>query len=368
MIYIGAEQIISSLGNTATENFQNALKGNSCVKKQSVEGAYTNKPLGLLTNFEGIPGFTKVESMCIKSGLKSLSLVDDKRANDKWLVIISTTKGDIDYLAIGDVEKAKPTYLSKRVLDQLPIKSEEMVVSNACISGLVATIMAHDLLFTGAYDHVLVIGVDAVSKFTTLGFESFYALSDTPSAPFDKNRSGLSLGEAASSVVMSTSKELFTAEPLIFAGGASTNDANHISGPSRTGEGLVRAIKLVLKRTKVDRTAIDFINAHGTATLFNDDMESIAFTRCNLNEVPINSMKGYFGHTLGAAGVLELAMSMQSIRHNYLLKTLGCKTPGTVNGLSVLLENKKVEVQTVLKTASGFGGCNAAVILKGLEV
>jgi len=364
MIYIGAEQIISSLGNSASENFNNALKGISGVKKHIDCNLYAKKPLGLLQNFELIPGFSKVESMCIKSGLESLSLINNSNLADKWLIIISTTKGDIDKLKGGDVDGAKPTFLAKRIAKKLPIASEIMVVSNACISGLAATINAHDLVKTGAYDHVLVIGVDVVSEFTTLGFESFYALSDSPLAPFDKHRKGLSLGEAVSSVVISATKELFLSTPIKLCGGVTTNDANHISGPSRTAEGLVRAINLVLQRSKVEASAIDFISAHGTGTLFNDDMESIAFTKSKLDKVPTNSMKGYFGHTLGAAGVLELSMSIQSIRNNKLVKTLGCTTPGTVNKINILLKNKDIPVNTVLKTASGFGGCNAAIILK----
>jgi len=364
MIYIGAEQIISALGNSASENFNNALLNTSGVKTNSSTHSYATKPISILQYFEDIPGFSKVESMCIKSGLESLSLINKSGVNDNWLIILSTTKGDVEKLTSGNVQEAKPTYLAQRVADKLPIKAEVMVVSNACISGLSATIMAHDMVATAAYDHVLVIGVDVVSEFTTLGFESFYALSDTSSAPFDKNRKGLSLGEAVSSLVVSASKKLFASAPIQLCGGVTTNDANHISGPSRTAEGLVRAINLVLQQSEVDRNGIDFISAHGTGTLFNDDMESIAFTRTGLNEVPINSMKGYFGHTLGAAGVLELSMSMQSIRTDKLLKTLGCTTPGTVNKINILLENKSIPVNTVLKTASGFGGCNAAIILK----
>jgi len=364
IIYIGAEEILSSLGKTAVENYENALAGVSGLKKHANNDFNTNKPLGLIENFTSVEGFTKVESMCIESALKSLSHMDEQSFLDKWLIIISTTKGDIDYLAQHNIDKAKPTYLAQRVKESLPLNAEVMVVSNACISGLLATITAHDYIITGKYQHALVIGVDAVSKFTSSGFEAFYALSDTPSSPFDKNRSGLSLGEAASSVVLSSKSILFKEKPVVFAGGASSNDANHISGPSRTGEGLVRAINLALKATDETHHQIDFISAHGTGTKYNDDMESIAFTRCKLNNVPTNSLKGYVGHTLGAAGVLELAISIQCMRNNEMLGTLGCTSPGTSNEINILLNNRKAKLKTVLKTASGFGGCNAAVILK----
>ena len=364
MIYIGAEHILSSLGSSASDNFREALKGNSGLKVNHDKISGGNKPLGILNNFELIKGYSKVESMCISSASACLSGIDNRSFSDKWLVILSTTKGDIDHLVKGDIDKAKPTYLAKRVAEKLPITSDVMLVSNACISGLLAIITANDLVLTGKYEHVLVIGVDVVSSFTTNGFESFYALSKNPSAPFDKNRTGLSLGEAASSVIVSSSKEIYKESPMIISGGASANDANHISGPSRDGEGLVRAINSTLKIASVKSEEIDFISAHGTGTRFNDDMESIAFTRCNLNKVPINSMKGYFGHTLGAAGVLELSMSIQSMRNGQMIKTLGCSTPGTSEEINVLMENDKAELKTVLKTASGFGGCNAAIIIK----
>lgn len=364
VIYIGAEDILSSLGKTAAESYQNALTGVSGLKKHPIENFFTNKPLGIIENFRLLEDFTKVESMCIESARNSLSQVYDACFLDKWLIIISTTKGDIGYLEQNEIDKAKPTYLAQRVKGNLPLNSEVMVVSNACISGLLAIITAHDYIATGKYQHALVIGVDTVSKFTTSGFESFYALSEDPSSPFDKNRTGLSLGEAASCVVLSSKSNLFKEVPMVFVGGASSNDANHISGPSRTGEGLVRAINLALKSANVEQSQIDFISAHGTGTKYNDDMESIAFTRCNLQNTPVNSLKGYFGHTLGAAGVLELSISMQSMRNNMMLKTLGCVSPGTSEDINVLLNNKKAKLKTVLKTASGFGGCNAAVILK----
>jgi 3-oxoacyl-[acyl-carrier-protein] synthase-1 len=364
VIYIGAEHILSSLGNTASENFNEVLKGNSGITHQDEQVFTSKKPNGLLKSFKIIKGYTKVESMCIKSALECLDGINKAAFSEKWLLVLSTTKGDIEYLAQGDIEKAKPSYLAKRLSEKLPISCETMIVSSACISGLLATITAHDLLLTQKYTHALVVGVDIVSAFTTSGFESFYALSEQSSKPFDKDRTGLSLGEAVSSLVLSSNENIFDEKPVVFSGGASSNDANHISGPSRTGEGLYRAVQSALKIAKVDSKEVDFISAHGTGTKYNDDMESIAFTRSNLNEVPLNSMKGYFGHTLGAAGTLELAMSIQSMRNGIMLKTHGCTNPGTSESINILLENKEKELNIILKTASGFGGCNAAAILR----
>jgi 3-oxoacyl-[acyl-carrier-protein] synthase-1 len=234
----------------------------------------------------------------------------------------------------------------------------------ACISGLLSIIHATDLIKAGEYDSVLVLGADLVSRFTLSGFESFFALSPEFCKPYDKDRDGLNLGEAVAAVLLSKNKNVFKTQALVFEGGASSNDANHISGPSRTGEGLVRAIDKALKLTDTDKKSIDFVSSHGTATVYNDDMESIAFNRCGLENISTSSFKGYFGHTLGAAGILEMVICMQSMRKSILPKNMGIKHNGTVSALNILHKNKAQEIKVILKTASGFGGCNAAGILK----
>lgn len=111
---------------------------------------------------------------------------------------------------------------------------------------------------------------------------------------------------------------------------------------------------------------IDFICAHGTATLYNDEMESVAFDRLNLTHIPLNSLKGYFGHTLGAAGVIETTVCMQMIRHGILLKSLGFHETGTSKELNIVTANRPAQINTILKTASGFGGGNAALIIRNI--
>jgi 3-oxoacyl-[acyl-carrier-protein] synthase-1 len=158
----------------------------------------------------------------------------------------------------------------------------------------------------------------------------------------------------------------FEQEPLQLLSGTSANDANHISGPSRTGEGLFRSIRKTLRQNNIAPDEIDFISAHGTATVFNDEMEAIAFDRMGMNSVPLNSLKGYFGHTLGAAGVIETVVSMQMMRSNSLVKSLGYRESGTTKALNITTENRPAEISTVLKTASGFGGCNASLVVRKL--
>ena len=136
-------------------------------------------------------------------------------------------------------------------------------------------------------------------------------MSDSPCKPYSKNRSGVSLGEATAAVLVSCSNE--SAKIKIIGDGA-INDANHISGPSRTGEGLFRSIESALTEAKINANQIDYISAHGTATPFNDEMEAFAFNRLGLEKVPVNSLKGFYGHTLGASGLLETGWPKPVIR------------------------------------------------------
>jgi 3-oxoacyl-[acyl-carrier-protein] synthase-1 len=141
-----------------------------------------------------------------------------------------------------------------------------------------------------------------------------------------------------------------------------SNDANHISGPSRTGEELYQAIDQAMRSAGVETGAIDLISAHGTATIYNDEMEAKAITLAGLQDVPVNSLKGYYGHTLGAAGLIESVISLHSMKAGLIIPTLGFSEMGVTKPLNVCRQLEEKPIQHCLKTASGFGGCNAAVI------
>ena len=251
-----------------------------------------------------------------------------------------------------------------QIAEKFPEFDEVQLISNACISGVLSLVWAHDLIVGKEFQTVVVCGVDMLSKFTLAGFQSFFALSELQCKPFDKNRAGINLGEAASTIVLSEENEVFQSDVFHCLGGSVNSDANHISGPSRTGEGLYRTIERTMKRAGVEKNEIDFISAHGTGTNYNDEMESIAFDRHGLNEVPLNSLKGYFGHTFGAAGVIETAICLQSIRNKILIASAGFEELGTTKTINILTENLDKEVNTILKTASGFGGSNASVLIR----
>jgi 3-oxoacyl-[acyl-carrier-protein] synthase-1 len=209
------------------------------------------------------------------------------------------------------------------------------------------------------------VGADELSPFVLSGFRSLQALSDELCKPFDAARTGINLGEAASAVLITSDpKSLGVNSSIRILGSGLSNDANHISGPSRTGEELSHAIDLAIAESNLSPDEIDFISGHGTATLYNDEMEAKALSLSNLSDVPVHSLKGYYGHTLGAAGVVESVIGFESLRKNVIVSTLGHENLGVSKKINVTTENIKKPVRTFLKTASGFGGCNAAIVFQ----
>ncbi len=205
---------------------------------------------------------------------------------------------------------------------------------------------------------------DLVRQFILSGFNAFQALSDAPCKPYCKTRTGINIGEVAASVLVTKNETNLVDEGVKVLGEASCNDANHISGPSRTGEGLFRSVKRAMSKAGVQAETVDYISAHGTATLFNDEMEAIAFNRLGLQKTPLNSLKGYFGHTLGASGLLETIIGMHSLNKNTLFASKGFQELGVSQPLNIIQRTEKKEIKTFLKTASGFGGCNTAVVFQ----
>lgn len=359
-IYLTYGGMITPLGINLAENFQNMLAGKSGICKVEGSGFQGEDwPLSKINNIKGNHRYRDLLSMICDSLL--VNCADATLRSDRTLIIVSTTKGEITALP-------KDPFASTRkiIQEKLHPAHPPLIISNACISGVLAVSTAADYIRNGHYDTVVTIGIDALSDFIVYGFQSLFALSPEPSKPFDKDRRGISIGEAAGAIVVSAERpaDRYAVELL---GSSSSNDANHISGPSRTGEGLVRSVRKTLERSAVAPETIDFISAHGTGTLYNDDMESIAFDRLELSHVPLNSLKGYFGHTLGAAGIIELLATMAMMEQGIMLRSPGFAEDGTARAINVLDEHIERPVQVALKTASGFGGGNASLIIKQCE-
>jgi 3-oxoacyl-[acyl-carrier-protein] synthase-1 len=310
--------------------------------------------------------YTKLEKMMI---LALHPIVEKSKLdfNDKTAFILSTTKGNITALenkSEENFQKAQLSQLAKTVANFFKFKTEPIVISNACVSGIMAVSVAKRLIQSKMYDSIFIVAGDQVSEFVLSGFNSFQAMSDVPCKPYSKNRNGVTLGEAAAAVLVSSNKGN---SKIKIIGDGSINDANHISGPSRTGEGLFRSIENALAEAEIKAAQIDFISAHGTATSFNDEMEAIAFNRLGLENTPVNSLKGFYGHTLGASGLLEAVIGIQSVLESKLFVSLGFDELGVSQSINVIEKNGNKNSRYFLKTASGFGGCNTAVLFEKVK-
>ena len=238
----------------------------------------------------GIEGYSFYETLSMLSIHKALEGSDIDPAAPDTAFILSTTKGNVELLGSGaDVSLGAS---SSRIVSRFKPLCTPLTVSNACISGLNAMIQGMRMIRSGRARNVVVCGAESQGAFIVTGFQSLKALSPEPCRPFDANRCGLNLGEAAATVILSADEG-----PWEIVDGAIRNDANHISGPSRTAEGSFEALRHVLQTG----LAPAMVCPHGTATLYNDAMEAVALGRAHLEKLPICSLKGIFGHTMGAA-------------------------------------------------------------------
>jgi len=370
-VFVVADNILSPLGKTTAENFSN-LKQNISGVKLHRSAEISSQPF-YASLFNGDENFlknnahkyTKFEQLLIASVNDALLDSGINVADKKTVLIISSTKGNIRLLETGENNDALKKRIAlptsaKLVSEYFGFTTRPVIVSNACISGVLAIITGMRLLRSGQCENAVITGADVISKFILSGFESFQALSPQICKPFDSLRDGLNLGEGAGTIILSTNKKY--RQNIKVKGGSVSNDANHISGPSRTGEELAYAIKKAMEDADVLAGDIDLISAHGTATVYNDEMEANAFALSALQSVPINSLKAYYGHTLGAAGLIESIVSVQSMKEGLVLPTLGFEDMGVTKHLNICTGLLAGNFKNCLKTASGFGGCNAAVV------
>lgn len=316
MVYCAGHSIISPLGEGSQANMEAVRAGRSGLK-QYTDRFPSVEPF-CASLFDSPQSFVP---LCIKSVELAVTNVD--LASSQTVFVLSTTKGD-------NLDLWTPAQTIARHFGN---PNRPIVVSNACTSGVCAQITAKRLLDAGLYRHAVVVGCDIQSQFIVSGFQAFKALSPEPCLPFSPDRKGLNLGEAAATMVLTTEPR----DGWCLETGSIHNDANHISAPSRTGEGAFQCLQDVLEGVSVSEIAL--LGVHGTATLYNDDMEKIAIQRAGLENVPVSALKPVFGHTMGAAGVLE---------------TIIC-------ALQVQNRQSSIVQSSFIKMLSGFGGVNAAV-------
>lgn len=363
-IYIGASSIRTCLGNKA-ETLSAMQRGESGLTYNEGFGMYAGT-----AEIKEIPGYTRFESITIEQIGNVLSDAGVSLSSSDVQLVISTTKGNIGLLEEGCDNIAPRTFIytaATAIAEYFGCANRPVVISNACISGVSALVVAKRLLQNGKCRHAIVAGADTLCDFITSGFASFKSISGAPCRPYDTERDGLTLGEAAGAILLTIEKNLAGEMPIRVAGGDISNDANHISGPSRTGDGLYYAISNAMNEAGIGYKDIGFVNTHGTATRYNDEMESKAVAWAKLENTPLNSIKGYIGHTLGASGVVETIICAEEMKQGYIFGTKGFSSSDVPHALSLSSQAQQIESPCCVKTASGFGGCNAAIVLDAAE-
>lgn len=363
MAYIIADNIISPLGETSEENYLSVKAGRSGIR--AYEPGTCNIPEGFYASLL----FEDFETLALRSAQKAIANAQKTMGNaqlelkgKRIAFILSSTKGNIE-------ENISLADSAQRIATQLGIDAKPIVVCNACISGLSALILGNRLIDSGLYDAAIVCGCDTPRQFILSGFQSLKALSPEPCRPFDMERMGLNLGEAAATLILS--KNPIQGNSWRMGDGFIRNDAFHISTPSKTADGLYLSLQRTLESftkeisstcKQIDmKEHLAFINAHGTATLFNDQMESVAIGRAGLSDLPANAYKSFWGHTMGAAGILETIISMKAIDDDTILGTRGFSELGVSGKMNICAENRQTDKKGFIKMLSGFGGCNATI-------
>lgn len=356
-VVINDGDVLTPLGNLSS-TWRGLVVGSSGISLTGFEGLKGEWPLGLIPGVHGALGsYERLQSTFDLLFDRLPTLPTDTR------LICATTKGAVDELiSQSNQVKGQPWQIDSELATRLGIQEKPLTVSAACASGTLAIINGAMMIANGECDHVLVVGFDLLARFVLTGFDSLKALSAQGAKPFDKNRDGLSLGDGAGWLLLSAEECVLPSKnPLAYLESwAVTCDATHITAPCRNGSGLIAALKQITKNSNKE---IGGINAHGTGTVYNDAMELLAFSSLCEQDMPICSVKGALGHSLGAAGVIETLISVRSLEHNILPPTVGLSTASESSCKLSGDDSLQLLHPTVLTCNSGFGGINAGILL-----
>jgi 3-oxoacyl-[acyl-carrier-protein] synthase-1/3-oxoacyl-[acyl-carrier-protein] synthase II len=251
------------------------------------------------------------------------------------------------------------------VAEALGCQGPMLTVSTACSSSMVALKLAVELLRSGRARRVLAGGVDGLCRLTYYGFNSLQLIDPAGARPFDKDRKGMSLGEGAAMLFLGAADEPLPGALAELLGAGLSCDAHHPAAPHPEGDGALRAMRRALSDAGQHASKIDYINLHGTGTPDNDRAESRAvhslFGKSNVP--PVSSLKGALGHTLGAAGAINAAISVMCISHGIIPANTGCREPDAELQLAPVSVPLRRPVSLVLSNAFGFGGNNASIVI-----
>lgn len=390
--------IISSIGNNVAENYQALIHKRIGISRiDNIETIHrdeimvgevksTNDELIAQLNLTPENNYSRTALLGViaaKEAIADAGISNIKKY--KTGLVSGTSVGGMDmtekYYYEYLVEKSLQKYIeshpagdsTKKIAEQLGIEESLVTtISTACSSAANAIMFGARLIKSGRLDRVVVGGSDCLSKFTINGFKTLMIFSDTYSTPFDENRKGLNLGEAAAYLVLESDAVVKAENKKVLAylrGYGNANDAFHQTASSDDGDGATLAMGKALKVAGLDPSQIDYINAHGTATGNNDLSEGRALQRIFGKDIPeFSSTKAYTGHTLAAAGAIEAVYSILGLQHNEIFPNLNFKTPMKEFSLIPQTELKKKVLHSILSNSLGFGGnCSTLIFSKSAK-
>ena len=323
--------------NLCLAAIDDALEGNCSVTRAALKGKRIGVAIGTT----------------VGSTLNDLDFYREYRKTGKASMVA------VDHYLQGDLASVVHSFLETH--------GPSVTVVNACTSGADAIGMAMSWIKAGLCEIAIAGGSDEMNQVPLSGFRSLGILSDSLCAPFDRNRNGLNLGEGAAVLILENETSLRQRGQrarAIIRGYGSSNDAHHLTAPDPDGQGLERAVTTALKAAAIRPDQISFINVHGTATRDNDCVEGLVLSRLFGRQAKFLSTKGYTGHTLGAAGVLEASFSLLALEQEWIPQSAGFSEEDPTIGISPVKERTSIEGQLALSTSLGFGGCDAALVIE----
>jgi len=336
------------------------------------------KKMGRIKDWRGVPDcratrllVAAADDLCVQAGLRPLPL-DPARVG----VVVGTALGGVEEGEKALAGVRGPRRLRDALYDGpgdrlarwLGARGPVITVSTACASGATALALGADLLRSGEADAVVAGGYDALCRFVLRGFDALRSLTRDQVRPFDRRRTGLLLGEAGALALLMRERDVSGPRLGTLLGYGSASDGHHIAAPEPEGRGLERAILAALADAGVSARDIDLVSAHGTATPLNDRIETAALKRAlgpRAYQVPINSIKGSLGHTMGAAAALEAFMCLLAAQRGLIPPTLNLEDPDPECDLDYVPGRARAgNPRLMLSTSMGFGGCNGALVLE----
>ena len=392
---ISAYTVTSAIGIGQQASFNSIRERKSGLKPCSFEPRLDTF-CGMVAGLETLPVRENLSEFdCRNNRLAQLSLQQDdfvakvdlarkKYGSDRIAVILGTSTSGIQETELAYINRDNKTDLlpdnfkysathnlyatSDFVRRYLGLTGHTSMISTACSSAAKAFASAWRMMETGLCDAAVVGGVDSLALNTLYGFSSLELVSATPCRPCAPDRSGISIGEAAGFALLEWPEQSDSESNFFLKGYGESSDAYHMSTPRPDGSGAAMAMTAAIERAAIDPAEIDYINMHGTASDVNDAMEDKAITRVVGTTTPCSATKGWTGHTLGTAGMLEAAISLLALEHGLIPGTQNTEAIDPTFTSDILLENRPAELRYVLSNSFGFGGSNCSLLLgKGCD-